>query len=81
MPAKKQSNKKLKRVQFSKESTAEMIVSHIRRVQDEWALKNPEKAHRLYPKAYDETGKRIGPEDYDETEKRIKPKVRKTKKK
>ncbi|MBV6451468.1 MAG: hypothetical protein MHPDNHAH_02206 [Anaerolineales bacterium] len=81
MPAKKQSNKKLKRVQFSKESTAEMIVSHIRRVQDEWALKNPEKAHRLYPKVFDETGKRIGPEDYDETEKRIKPKVRKTKKK
>lgn len=81
MPAKKQPNKKLTRVQFSKESTAEMIVSHIRRLQDEWALKNPEKAHRLYPKVFDETGKRIGPEDYDETSKRIKPKVRKTKKK
>jgi len=46
-------------VQFPKESTAQEILGNIKKIQDEWAKANPEKAHRMYPKVYDIYGKRI----------------------
>jgi hypothetical protein len=50
---------KLLRVQFPKDETAEGILSGIRKLQDDWALRHPEKAHRLYPKTYNLKGERI----------------------
>ena len=50
---------KLVRTQFPKDSTAEEILSGIRKVQDGWARRNPERAHELYPEVYSETGERI----------------------
>jgi hypothetical protein len=47
------------RVQFPKDSTAEEILSGIKKAQDDWAEKNPERAHELYPNVYSETGERI----------------------
>ncbi|HEY4618304.1 MAG TPA: hypothetical protein VIH09_08935 [Flavobacterium sp.] len=47
------------RVQFPKDSDAKSIFSGIRRLQDEWAKKYPDRAHRLYPKVFDENGNRI----------------------
>ena len=50
---KKTTNKPImQRVQFSKDSTAEDILAGIRKLQDEWAKENPERAHTLYPKKY-----------------------------
>lgn len=51
--------KPLKRVQFPKNVTAKQIVQHIRKSQDEWAKRFPERAHRLYPQVYDAQGNRI----------------------
>jgi hypothetical protein len=47
------------RVQFGKNPTAQSISAGIDKVQNEWALQNPEKAHRLYPAAFDEKGNRL----------------------
>lgn len=52
-------SKIFERVQFGKEATAAEIADAIAGLQDEWAKRNPEKAHRLYPKVYDEKGERI----------------------
>lgn len=54
-----QTKQKPVRVQFGRGATAEHILDGIDKIQNEWALKNPEKAHQLYPKAFDEKGKRI----------------------
>lgn len=54
-----QKNKKLKRVQFPKDFDAKAIAARIREIQDDWAKRYPERAHRLYPKVYDEAGNRI----------------------
>lgn len=59
MTNKTQKNKKLKRVQFPKGSDAKAIVARIREIQDDWAKRYPERAHRLYPTVYDEAGNRI----------------------
>ncbi len=53
------SNEKPVRVQFKKNATAEDILAGIHKIQDEWAKRHPELAHRLYPKVYDENGKLI----------------------
>ena len=58
---KKDPNEKPERVQFPKGSTAKQIADAIRKLQNDWALKYPERAHRLYPEVYDENGKRIKP--------------------
>jgi hypothetical protein len=58
---KKDPYEKPERVQFGRGSTAEQIAGVIRKLQDDWALKYPERAHRLYPEVYDENGKRIKP--------------------
>ena len=50
---------KLTRVQFPKDSDAKSVLSGIRRLQDEWAKKYPERAHRLYPKIFDINGNKI----------------------
>ncbi len=47
------------RVQFPKDAGAEEIVDAIDKVFDEWAKKYPERAHQLYPTAFDEKGNRI----------------------
>ena len=52
-------NAKPERVQFPKDSTSKEILGAIRGIQDKWAKENPETAHRLYPKIYDEAGNRI----------------------
>jgi hypothetical protein len=59
MADQKQKTKKPERVQFPKGADAKTILSGIRKAQDEWAKRNPEKAHRLYPNVYDEIGNRI----------------------
>ena len=59
---KKKPTEKPERVQFPKGANAEQIVDGIEKVQDEWARRNPEKAHRLYPEVYDEAGNRINKE-------------------
>lgn len=59
MANKKQRNKKLTRVQFPKDIGAKAIVDAIREIQDDWAKRYPERAHRLYPTIYDEAGNRI----------------------
>jgi hypothetical protein len=46
-------------VKFKRGVTSKEILDHIHGMQDEWAAKNPEEAHRLYPTVYDEAGKRI----------------------
>ncbi|MBE7534299.1 MAG: hypothetical protein HS124_00990 [Anaerolineales bacterium] len=51
--------KNLKRVQFKKDATAKEIWQYIRRSQDNWAKKFPDRAHSLYPTIYDENGNRI----------------------
>lgn len=48
--------KKLTRIQFGKGATPENILAAIRKMQREWAKKNPERAHQLYPNVYDEKG-------------------------
>ena len=50
---------KPERVQFPKGSTSQDILANIKNMQDEWAKKNPEKAHRLHPGVYDIYGNRI----------------------
>jgi hypothetical protein len=50
---------KPERVQFPKGSTAKEILGNIKKIQDDWAKRNPEKAHRMYPKVYDIYGQRI----------------------
>ena len=70
MPDKKK--EKTVRVQFPKDATAEDIVDGIRKVQDEWAKKHPERAHKLYPDVYSETGDRI----QQDTQQERKPKKR-----
>lgn len=40
------------RVQFPKDATSKDILAIIRKLQDDWALKHPERAHELYPKRY-----------------------------
>ena len=50
---------KLIRTQFAKDSTAEDILSGIDKLQDNWAKKYPDRAHKLYPTVYSETGERI----------------------
>ncbi len=52
-------NEKLLKVAFRKDSNAKEILAGIRQAQDNWAKKFPERAHRLYPKVYDEQGNRI----------------------
>jgi hypothetical protein len=47
------------RVQFKKGSSAEDIADAITAMQNDWAKRNPKKAHELYPNVYDENGKRI----------------------
>jgi hypothetical protein len=50
MANKKQTPKdKPDRQQFGRGSTAEQIADAIGKIQDEWAWKYPESAHRLYP--------------------------------
>jgi hypothetical protein len=49
------------RVQFAKGATAQEIVNQINKIHDDWAKKYPERAHRLYPKVFDENGDRIKP--------------------
>ena len=56
---KKPVKKNLTRVQFSRDATADQIVDHIRKIQEEWAKEYPERAHRLYPNVFDEQGNRI----------------------
>lgn len=56
---KKAVKKNLTRVQFSRDTTAKQIVQYIRKSQEEWAKKFPERAHRLYPEIFDEQGNRI----------------------
>ncbi|MBP6177961.1 MAG: hypothetical protein KA480_06525 [Anaerolineales bacterium] len=50
---------KLVRVQFQKDVTAQEILAGIKEAQDKWAKKFPERAHKLYPKVFDEQGNRI----------------------
>jgi hypothetical protein len=57
--AEKTKTEKPIRVQFQKDVTAEGILSEIKKLQDEWAKKDPARAHRLYPNVYDEKGDRI----------------------
>lgn len=52
-------DKNIHRVQFPKGATAKEIVQFIRKSQDAWAKKYPERAHRLYPQVYDAQGNRI----------------------
>lgn len=52
-------NEKPVRVQFPKDYTARQIADAIRKMQDDWAKKYPERAHRLYPKIFDKDGNRI----------------------
>lgn len=40
------------RTQFLKGATATQIYDAIKQMQDAWAIKHPELAHRLYPKTY-----------------------------
>ena len=47
------------RVQFGKDLTNQAIVGAITALQDNWALGHPQKAHELYPRVYDQSGKRI----------------------
>jgi hypothetical protein len=54
-----QKRDKPERVQFPKDITAQGILDEIKKKQDEWAKKFPERAHRLYPKIFDEAGDRI----------------------
>lgn len=59
-------DKNLHRTQFSKDVTAKQIVAFIRKSQEEWAKKFPERAHRLYPTVFDEQGNRIPKEKHPE---------------
>lgn len=47
------------RVQFPKGATSEAIVDAIDKLQNDWAKRHPEKAHKMYPKVWDEKGNRI----------------------
>jgi hypothetical protein len=47
------------REQFGKDADTKTIVESIRKIQTNWALERPEKAHGLYPNVYDEKGNRI----------------------
>jgi hypothetical protein len=47
------------RVQFGKDANAKSILQGIRKLQDDWAKANPQKAHELYPKVYNADGIRI----------------------
>ncbi|HKJ38459.1 MAG TPA: hypothetical protein VJ972_06770 [Anaerolineales bacterium] len=47
------------RVQFGKDLTSRAMVDAINTMQNNWALRHPEKAHDLYPSVYDKNGKRI----------------------
>ena len=59
-PAKEKKEKeKPVRVQFGKDLTNQAIVGAITALQDYWALGHPQKAHELYPRVYDQSGKRI----------------------
>jgi hypothetical protein len=52
MGEKNKKRSKLVRVQFPKDSDAEGILAGIRQLQQEWAKKYPNRAHRLYPDKY-----------------------------
>jgi len=56
---KKDEDKKNVRVVFPKDATAGDIAGEITKIQDQWAKRYPERAHRLYPTVYDEAGNRI----------------------
>ena len=56
---KKDEDEKNVRVVFPKDATAESIVDAINNIQNEWAKRYPERAHRLYPTVFDEAGNRI----------------------
>ena len=56
---KKDEDKKNVRVVFPKDATAESIADGIKKIQNEWAKRYPERAHRLYPTVYDEAGNRV----------------------
>lgn len=57
---------KLTRVTFGKDASAERIADAIGEMQDAWAKKYPERAHKLYPNVYDEKGNRIKKDDDEE---------------
>jgi len=59
MTDKKKVNEKPVRVQFKKGADAKNVLSAIKKLQDEWAKKFPEQAHRLYPNVFTENGERI----------------------
>jgi hypothetical protein len=59
MTDKKKANEKPIRVQFQKGVDAKDILPAIKKLQDEWAKKFPERAHQLYPNVFTETGERI----------------------
>lgn len=56
---KKDDKETIERVQFERGATAAEIADGISSIQDEWAKKYPDRAHKLYPKVYNEKGERI----------------------
>jgi hypothetical protein len=59
MADQKQKTEKPERVQFPKDSDAKQILTEVHKIQDAWAKRYPERAHRLYPEVYDDAGNRI----------------------
>jgi hypothetical protein len=49
------------RVYFGEATTARDIAIAIQKIQDNWALKFPERAHRLYPTVYNADRTRVNP--------------------
>ena len=68
MAKKNKPDEKPVRVQFQHGVTSREILKGIKQVQDEWAKKFPERAHRLYPTVWDENGDRIKPAESQATE-------------
>jgi hypothetical protein len=56
---------KSERVYFDRNATSEAIAEAIGRSQDLWALRFPERAHRLYPEVFNADGTRVHPRGGD----------------